>query len=195
MNGLVYLQLFALIIYIIVIVIGLISSLRNRSIRRIISNGVLLFLFVFFLGYTLYLRFSLPEINLRGNEIEVIKLHEDYKDAGFELVHLNKKLKDEVVTNNYVDSDKIGVYDVTYTINYYGHIISTKRKVKVIDDELPIIELKGKDEINISFEADYIEPGYTATDNYDGDITEKVKVINDVKASPGKYEITNFIFS
>lgn len=193
MNGLVYLQLFALFVYIVIITIGLITSLHNKCIRHVISHSVILFLFLFLFGYTLYLRFTMPVINLKGKEFEIVKLNDEYHDEGFELVHLNRKLKNEVVVNNYVNTEKVGVYIVRYSIDYYGNLISVERNVKVVDEEMPIIELKGKNEITLPYGANYVEPGYTATDNYDGDITKKVKVKNNIKSTPGKYEVTYVI--
>ena len=49
--------------------------------------------------------------------------------------------------------------------------------VKVVDKIPPDIELKGDNPAYVCPNKDYIEEGYTALDNYDGDITDKVDTI------------------
>src|SRR5574344_1451790 len=51
-----------------------------------------------------------------------------------------------------------------------------KRKIIVKDTKNPIIELNGPTIINVCLIDNYIEPGYKATDNYDGNITDKVDI-------------------
>lgn len=60
----------------------------------------------------------------------------------------------------------------------------------IIDKEPPVITLTGAS-ISIIVNTEYIEPGYKAIDNIDGDITNKVIVTNNINISkPGTYEIT-----
>ena len=52
------------------------------------------------------------------------------------------------------------------------------------------IELNGSQEINITLGNDYIESGYNAYDNYNNDVTDKVKVSSNIKIDEiGTYEI------
>ena len=75
------------------------------------------------------------------------------------------------------------------------------RKVKIVDDEKPIITLNGDLTKTICPNAEYQEEGYKAADNYDGDLTKKVKVKNEngliyysvVDSSKNKTEITRQI--
>ena len=54
----------------------------------------------------------------------------------------------------------------------------------------PILELIGNNIIILNMNEKYIEPGYKAFDKIDGDITKKVKVINNIDYNtPGTYEI------
>ncbi len=60
----------------------------------------------------------------------------------------------------------------------------------IIDKEPPVITLN-QETITIIKDTEYIEPGYKATDNIDGDITNKVTTTNNINISiPGTYEIT-----
>ena len=58
------------------------------------------------------------------------------------------------------------------------------------DSEKPVIKLKGAEEITIVENSEYIEKGFTATDNIDGDITNKVNIKGKVNtAKAGEYII------
>ncbi len=57
-------------------------------------------------------------------------------------------------------------------------------------NEFPIIILKGKNIVNIKIDEKYSEPGFSAYDSKDGDITDKVTVINNINYDKtGTYEI------
>lgn len=58
-----------------------------------------------------------------------------------------------------------------------------------IDNVKPQIKLNGEPNINIFLNDKYNEPGYTATDNIDGDLTDKVNIIDNIKNEVGTYEI------
>ena len=59
-----------------------------------------------------------------------------------------------------------------------------------MDNEAPIITLKGGDNYYITEKTEYSDPGYTASDNCEGDLTEKVKVSGKVDSNVvGKYYI------
>ena len=60
----------------------------------------------------------------------------------------------------------------------------------IVTDKInPVIKLNGEESINIFINEKYKEPGYTAYDNIDGDITSKVTRINNIKNEVGSYEI------
>ena len=58
-------------------------------------------------------------------------------------------------------------------------------------NEYPSIELNGNQIINLKIGEKFNEPGYKAIDDKDGNITNKVKIINNINYNiPGTYEIT-----
>lgn len=58
------------------------------------------------------------------------------------------------------------------------------------DKKAPEITLNGDAEMTLEAGSEFSDPGYTATDNYDGDLTGKVSVTGAVDTSkPGDYEI------
>ena len=67
-------------------------------------------------------------------------------------------------------------------------LVLFKNKKEVND--YPTIELNGSNIVNIQMNEIYEEPGYKASDFQDGDITDKVKVQNNIDYNtPGTYEI------
>ena len=57
-------------------------------------------------------------------------------------------------------------------------------------NEYPTIELKGNNIINIKMNEEYKEPGYEALDSKDGNLTDNVKITNNINYNtPGTYEI------
>ena len=91
-----------------------------------------------------------------------------------------------------VDTSKIGSYNIKYYISPFflkkdNYVIRT---INVIDDIFPEIELLGE-KVNIYIGESYNEPGYKANDNYDGDITENVVVLNNIdNQKAGNYYVT-----
>ena len=132
---------------------------------------------------------------------KTIKKDEEFKLNGVDEVetHFNTEYSDEsykysgknkVSQINDVDVTKIGEQYVIYKLDnklYNRYLIRT---VVVKDTDKPIIKLKGGSNLNLYVGTDYKDLGYTATDNYDGDITAKVIVEGSVDTNtPGKYEI------
>lgn len=90
---------------------------------------------------------------------------------------------------------------VTYTIkdDYITYVVSDssgnktikKIKIKINDSEKPTIILKGESIIYLGTSSKYIEEGYKAEDNCDGDITKNVVVSGKVDTSKaGNYTLT-----
>ena len=76
-----------------------------------------------------------------------------------------------------LDKNVIGSYVISYTAtNVLGYSASASRTVTVVDTVKPGIVLKGLLSIQHDLGKTFIEPGYRAIDNYDKDITHKVKV-------------------
>ena len=95
-----------------------------------------------------------------------------------------------LVDTSNLDLTKLGEYIVKYYIIHNDKKYEEIQIIKVVDNTKPDITLEGKN-IIILLNEEYKEPGYKATDNYDGDITDKVKIINEVdNKKVGTYKIT-----
>lgn len=87
---------------------------------------------------------------------------------------------------NSLNNNKL-IYQVTDS-SY--NVTQKEIDVDFIDDENPQISLQGSTTMSIRLNSSYQEPGYTALDNCDGDLTEKIKVDNNVNTKkPGSYEV------
>lgn len=79
-----------------------------------------------------------------------------------------------VTTEGTVDEKTLGTYQVTYKASHKEESVSANLTVVVKDTIAPTIELVSNPEHFTSPVATYEEEGFTATDNYDGDLTEAV---------------------
>ena len=75
---------------------------------------------------------------------------------------------------NHVDWTRLGVYRIIYTAEYEGESVSVERTVQIVDTTAPVIELVPQQQIVFVGEP-YEEDGFTAMDNYDGDVTRLVQ--------------------
>ena len=185
-----YVGIFVLIILLLVLLVSYIFIKKKISIKIVIPCALIVFTLLVFSSYYIYIYLQKPILEIKGDKVININVFDKYEDDGYKIIHPNsKELEKQVKVSNNVDNNKIGTYTIKYSLKYYNSNINISRTVNVVDNINPIIELKGDSEITLSRGIDYIERGYTATDNYDGDITDKVKVENNVLDIPGKYEI------
>ena len=133
-----------------------------------------------------------PKLELNGEEEVILSIGNEYQELGFKANdNYDGELTDKVEIKNNIDKDKIGEYSVNYKVKDSSNNETIKtRKIKVIDNISPIITLKGSKTITVKQNGNYVDDGYTAIDNYDGDITNKVKVTKNIDFSKiGTYEI------
>ena len=110
----------------------------------------------------------------KGKTIE-LNYGEKYKEPGFKVTKFGKDYTEKVKIENKINFKKIGEYEIIYKVKINGITFKDKRIVKVIDKEKPIITLNGEKNITICPQTEYKEEGYKAVDDYDKDITSKVK--------------------
>ena len=73
---------------------------------------------------------------------------------------------------------ELGTYFLQYETKYLWLKNKKTRIIKVVDKESPTIELTGDINLILCPNSTYQELGYQAFDNYDKDITQKVKITN-----------------
>ena len=128
------------------------------------------------------------KIKLNGKNNETIEVLKDYKDKGITATYDNKKISN-IKTSGKVNTKKIGDYTLTYIAKYKKVSKKVKRVVKVVDKTSPTITLTGE-AVDIQVGNEFVDPGYKAEDNYDGDITSKVETNNNIDINTiGTYEV------
>ena len=131
----------------------------------------------------LLILFSKPSITLIGDKVEKVSYRSEFVDSGITVKYFGKDITNKVVLSADINTNELGKYQIKYKIPYIFGIYTYKRDVMVVDDMAPEIILEGDEEVKLSYNKEYKEPGYKSIDNYDGDITEKVnvfyKVVND----------------
>ena len=122
------------------------------------------------------------EISMLGEESVVLEYGAEYRDPGVVIRSVGRLLpsprEDESYTAvNTVDTRKLGTQVLEYVITDWGEEKRFYREITVVDTEKPVIELlpfqEGQEP---SWMRGYIEPGYTASDNVDGDMTNMVEL-------------------
>ncbi len=116
-----------------------------------------------------------PKIHLKGEDPVKVEYKEVYKDAGVTAKFLGKDVTKDVKILNKVNTEKLGEYKVTYQYDKFILPVKRDRIVTVVDSTKPVITLTGEKKVSVCPGAKYEEEGYNASDNYDGDLTEKVK--------------------
>ncbi len=79
-----------------------------------------------------------------------------------------------VITEGTVDETKLGTYSITHTAKHKKKEVSATQTFIIQDTTSPVITLNGGETDYYSPGYTYQESGYTAIDNYDGDITDQV---------------------
>lgn len=157
--------------------------------------GVFILLAGLFAGF-LYLNDYHIEMTLKGEKEMTLEYGDPYKEEGAEALLKGKwHLKDgeslEVTTEGEVDDQKLGSYTLTYSASVPRRQAQVTRTVTVVDTKKPSLKLKGEKKITLTEGGQYKEPGFTAKDNYDGDLSKGVKVKGKVDTkTPGTYTLT-----
>lgn len=130
-----------------------------------------------------------PFFRVKGNANISIPVFSEFTDPGAEAIFRNKNYSDKIIYTGSVNTNVLGEYKINYEFSMRGQNYSAQRNVLVVDDIAPNLELIGNTELIISSFDFYTESGFTANDNYDGDLTGSV-IVNKEKLLNGNYKIT-----
>lgn len=159
-------------------------STQKRNLWKWIF-GILALVFVL-LGVGIYLVFGVNqfylEIHIQGDPEINLEYGNAYMEPGADILLrgsliLKEGIEPEDVTldiDTDLQEDTVGKYYVTYSASYHGLSASAERIIRVVDPVCPVIELISDPELTLLPHTIYEEEGYKATDNYDGDITDRV---------------------
>lgn len=149
--------------------INFLKKLYQRQRKWILGLAFLVIILILFFWY-----FFVPQIELKGDVIIRMEVNDEYKELGATASVNFKKIKDVKISGE-VNTKKVGKYKVSYKVKYHGKTYTRTRTIIVEDSTPPIITLNGEAKTNVCASLEYNDEGATAIDNYDGDITNKIK--------------------
>ena len=134
-----------------------------------------------------------PTITLLGSSPITHEQGISYTDAGATASDLGVNITADIVATGSVNSSGAGSYTLSYNvIDAAGNAATTvSRVVNVVDTTIPTITVLGDDPYEVVQNNVYADPGASASDNIDGDISGDI-VINSSgvdMATPGTYSV------
>lgn len=136
------------------------------------------------------------QIMLKGEQNITLEYGEKYNEQGADAKLVGKFIYKngkpvKVEKNGKVNDQKLGKYEVIYSAKSSRYSATNVRTVTVVDTQVPSLVLDGSDKVSLTKGSKYTEPGFSATDNYDGDITSHVTVDGEVDVNKaGEYTLT-----
>ena len=124
-----------------------------------------------------------PVITLKGPNPVNLQVGYAYTEYGATAIdNVDGDLTVEIIIDNLsVNTSEVGTYTVSYTVSdAAGNKAEEYRTVNVtsniIDSIPPVISLQGDNPVMVYVDSAYVDPGATATDDIDGDITSNIVI-------------------
>ena len=153
------------------------ESKKKHSKLKIVLIMFVVLLCLLIVASVVY-KLLLPKIELIGKEEIIVNYNKDYKEKGCKASYNGKDLTKYIKVKGKVNTKKMGVYTITCEVKYNHMTNRVQRKVVVKDIEKPTIKVNVDGDIYACPGSTYKVPEYTATDNYDKDLTKKVVIDN-----------------
>ncbi len=119
-----------------------------------------------------------PVITLQANPDHTTQVGQTYAEEGYTAVDNH----DGDITAKVQKSSTKD--EIIYTVaDSSGNVATVRRKVVYSDTVAPVLKLNGKDCVTLWVGQTFEEPGYVAADNWDGNLTNHVRVSGDVDTS------------
>ena len=161
------------------------KSPRHQQIVQIIFVALFILMFIG-TGLAAYFAYktSRVELALEGEKTFDFSKEGNFTEPGFYARHcvfnrcrdLTDKVEVEITNAEKLQNREIGDYSISYRLDYLGETYTDSREVFIGDLTPPELTLNGPANVGLYMGETYTEPGFTATDNHDGDLTAKVVV-------------------
>ena len=140
--------------------------------NAMVSWGIIIFLV--FVAIGIYNFMLLPQIDLKGKNTIIIDYKDKYVEKGYKASFLGNDVSKDVSIKGKVNPKKIGVYKIVYKVKVGTFTREVTRKVIVKDRKRPKLGIDDSD-IYLCPGDDIVPDKVKAIDEYEGDLTEKVK--------------------
>ena len=169
------------------------STLKKRL---LIGSGVMLGVLVVLAAALVVFNPLRVTVALAGEMDMTLEYGENFKDPGA-AAHIGAEYYPEniedlpVAVKGEVDTHKVGEYKLRYSAEKWGFLGEATRTVRVVDTKPPSLSLTDPEPVTLSAGSDWAEPGFSASDDVDGDLSEKVAVEGAVDTmTVGEYKVT-----
>lgn len=154
---------------------GDVPESKDNNKRKILLTFTIILIIM--LVTVVYVKLTEVKIKINGEETVTVDVLSEYQDLGAELTNADGN---ELVVKSNVDVSKIGEYTVEYTAVVNGRELKETRKVIVVDQKKPEIEILTKKEdqaeVTICPNGSVEDIEFKTVDEYDGDLTTETKV-------------------
>ena len=118
-----------------------------------------------------------PVITIQGNETINIELGSSFTDPGFSAFdNLDGDLTNSIIKEGSVDPFVAGVYTITYKlVDSQGNVAQQVIRTVIVGSP-PVISLDGDNPMTLEVGTPYVEPGATALDDDEGDLTNQIQI-------------------
>ncbi len=152
---------------------------KRRKKWSVVLAALLVLLLLLVAGIWYVSRTLTLEVRLSGEESITQEYGRPYFDAGAVAVLKSSllpqySLRIGVAATGQVDPDSVGAYAIAYHAGFFWLEDTALRVVQIVDTQKPVITLTHAEGDYTLPGSDYEDPGFTAYDDYDGDITHLV---------------------
>ena len=147
-----------------------------KKVFKLLLVGCFIIVILNFISLIVYNYVLMPRIVLNGDKKVIINYKEKYKEKGYNAIYRGKNINRYVKVKGKVNSKKLGLYKINYIVNYKNLKRKIIRYVKVEDISKPSIITNYEEDIYACPNKEFKLGKYKAIDNYDGNITNKVKI-------------------
>ena len=158
---------------------------------RIKAIIIILILLVLAGGAFAFYYFTTPQITLKGDAVMEVTMKDGYTEPGAEASFSFHDITDHITIDaSDVNDGKVGTYTVVYRVEYLDKTAEETRTVNVVDKEPPELTLTEGEHITVRTASKFKDPGATAVDDSDGDVTDQITSKGFVDMfNKGDYEI------
>ena len=134
-----------------------------------------------------------PVISLIGGDPYLVEQGTTFSEPGYIATdNVDGDITENVSVSGAVNANAVGTYTRTYSVSdTAGNDTTVQRTVEVLPSEPPEITLLGDAVVDLEVLTPFLDPGATAIDNVDGDLTDAIVVDGSANMNvPGQYELT-----